>query len=187
MSYAKYAMGLVSLQFISLNALGSVNAFDTLGPDNTYGYSGVWFGHYEGYSATCAQQFTPTENGWLEEIYASIEPDPYTPDRSFTLRLLTDASNIPGETALWSTTSYIWPSPEEEIYLLADIGGPLLTAGQTYWLQADKPVVMGSSHDWYSNEQGYQGRIAFSENGGPVVARPGTAVAPAPPPGFMKA
>ena len=44
----KYAMGLVSLQFIGLNALGSVNAFDTLGPDNTYG-QGVWFGYYEGW------------------------------------------------------------------------------------------------------------------------------------------
>ena len=47
---------------------------------------------------------------------------------------------------------------------LADIG---VVDSRPDVLASGKPVVMGSSHDWYSNEQGYQGRIAFSENGGP--------------------
>jgi hypothetical protein len=146
-------------------ALGNVVAYEGLGPANTWGAGGNWFGYYPGSSFTIAQKFTPTVSGTLEEIYAAITPDMYTSDRSYTLRLLADASNVPG-TALWQTTSQVWPVADGAIFHLDSLGGPWLTAGQSYWLQADKPVVLGSAHGWSLNDQGYSGSFAWSSNGG---------------------
>ena len=147
-------------------ASASVVTYDSIGPSNTYANWGAWFGHYPGASNTTAMQFTPTVGGWMDALYASIEPDPNHSDRSWTLRLLTDADGVPGGVVLWQRTSESWPSVVDGLFYLDGLDGPWLDAGGVYWLQADKPVVLGVSHLWNANVQDYMGVIAHNSGSG---------------------
>lgn len=162
------AVGAVLL--ITSSVLANDIAYDGLGPANTWGSSGSTFKNWPGSSATIARKFTPTLSGTFEELDAAIGPDMYTSDRSYTLRLLADAGNSPGA-VLWQTTSLTWPVSVPDpsappLFHLTNLGGPSLVAGQSYWLQADKPLVADSVHRWMINDQGYQDSFAWSINGG---------------------
>ncbi len=148
----------------SAPAMANVVTFEGLGPANTWQSSGGWFGGT--FAQTCAVQFTPTVTGSFEELYAAIEPDPYATDRSYTLRILADVGNYPGA-SLWETSASVWPVPNGEVFHLEDLGGPMLVAGQPYWLQADKPLVSEAGHLWSANDQGYKGSIALAHSGNP--------------------
>jgi hypothetical protein len=149
---------------VSSVARADVITYEGLGAANTFGPSGNWFGNLSGTSFTIAQKFTPTVSGNFDELYAAIDSDMYTSARSYTLRLLADQSNSPG-TVLWQTTSQTWPVAEDTIFHLGGLNGPWLTAGQSYWLQADNPAS-GIAHSWMINNQGYLGSFATSFNGG---------------------
>jgi hypothetical protein len=151
----------------SSGARGNIIAYDNLGPDWTWeGGAGLWFGHYPGASMTVAQKFVPTVSGPLAGLYASIVSDIGASDFSWIIRLLDDQSNYPGA-VLWSLGSEQWPVEEQTVFHLDNLSGPWLTAGVAYWIQADKPTVMGSAHSWLDNNQGYRGTRALSGNDGP--------------------
>jgi len=148
---------------ITSGSLANVIVYEALGPANTWlGYGG-WFGDTFA-SMTLAQRFTPTVSGTFEELYAAIVPDQGSSDRSYTLRLLANQGNSPGA-VLWEKTETTWPVPDGSVFHLDGLGGPMLTAGLSYWLQADKPVVQGAAHSWYVNDQGYTGITASSTDG----------------------
>lgn len=142
----------------------NIVAYEGLGPANTWGSSGSWFGNIGTSKFTVAEKFTPTVSGTLDEMYASIIPSMYSNDRSYTLRLLADQSNVPGS-VLWETSSQTWPVPEDTVFHLANLNGPMLTAGQSYWLQAFCSAS-DTAHSWYINDQGYKSMFAFSTNNG---------------------
>jgi hypothetical protein len=155
------AMSVVLL--ITASTLANVVTYEGLGAANTWGPSGNWFGNLSGTTNTVAQKFTATVSGTFAELYAAIKPDTYTSNRSYTLRLLADASDSPGA-VLWETSAQTWPVPAGSIFHLNDLNGPSLVAGQSYWLQADEPVL-NSCHSWMTNNQGYGGSFAISTNG----------------------
>ena len=132
MSHAKCRMVLVNLLLISSNAMGSIIAYDSLGLNNTYVGEGVWFGHYENANETCAQQFTPTDSGWLEEIYASIEADSHTADQSYTLRLRADASCSAWDCCGAGADRWIHEGPPLG---LTRVGPPQVSVGQMRGVQ----------------------------------------------------
>jgi len=144
-------------------ARAGVVAYDGIGPTDTGSGGGNWFGYLSGFYYTLAQKFTPTVDGALDGLDMTISPDMYSEDRSYTIRLLADNANTPG-TVLWETTADTWPVAEDALFHLEIPDGPTISAGQAYWVQADKPEVPNTAHDWDANVEGYKGSFAIYQD-----------------------
>jgi len=128
-----------------------------------YQLGGNWFGSFGNQYAITATSFTPSATGLLDSIDVGITQGLGL--NSFTLRLSPDVSGLPSA-PIWQSTATPaagWGS----LLSLTGIGGPVISSGQQYWLEAVAPVSPPTLHNWFSNNQG---------DNGPVIAT-GTYVA----------
>ncbi|MCG3178885.1 MAG: hypothetical protein BIFFINMI_01215 [Phycisphaerae bacterium] len=165
----RLGLSLVALAMILCTApagLANVVVYEAMGPANTWEGWGGWFGNGPTASMSLAVKFSPSASGTFEELYASFVPDSETSDRSYTIRLLADDGNSPGA-VLWEKTESTWPVADGAVFHLDGLNGPMLTVGQSYWIQATKPDLGITQHGWQQNDQGYLGTVAISQNGDP--------------------
>jgi hypothetical protein len=149
--------------FLGIKAsAANIITFDGLGPANTWTNYGNWFGYSMGTSMTVGQRFTAAAGGLFDELYTSMTPGGNPLSDVFTLRLCADNSRTPGST-LWERTYTSWPAGP--LFHLQSLGGPWLYPGQSYWLEADKPVGIVGLDNWWANDQGYLGTFGYAQDG----------------------
>jgi hypothetical protein len=156
---------IVIVLLASAPATASTVVFDNLGPSDSYGYSGDWFGRIEGAvpENPLAGEFTPSSSGKFNEVWAAIWHQSGL--NEVTLALLTDNSGSPSA-AIWQQTFFDQLGDDYGCVLhVANIEGPTLTAGTRYWLRASTPDVAGTVQAWYCNDQGDMGSRARWEDG----------------------
>jgi hypothetical protein len=157
---------------ILLTAIVSAEAsdvvFNNLGPGDTYGITGWWFGRLptgESYNPV-AGDFIPAGSGNFNELWAGMMS--WTGQNEVTLALLADNGGSPG-VPLWQRTFDNQLTPQLGSLLhVADINGPYLTAGTRYWIQASTPDAAGTAQLWYANNQGDKGLVAVFPEGHPM-------------------
>ncbi len=82
-----------------------------------------------------------------------------------TLALLTDSSGSPGSVIWQQTLDNQLGNDYGSVLHVANIDGPMLTAGTRYWIQASTPDIVGTLQAWYFNDQGDVGLYSRVEAG----------------------
>jgi hypothetical protein len=157
----------ISVILICQSVLASTVVFDNIGP--TYSLVGCWFGDagFTNNVATMACDFCPDQSGGFDEVWAEINM--VYPSDPLIFNLMDDNSGLPGN-IIWSsiTTNQAGTLNSHSILHFNNLDGPLITAGQRYWLTA--AILNPDSHHfgvWTENTLGDCGIIAVSKNGGP--------------------
>jgi hypothetical protein len=125
-----------------------------------YQNAGNWLGTLANQYAITATTFTPSASGQLDELTLGLF---YVSGvNSVTLRLSPDTGGLPGA-PIWQAN--VPPAPGfGSLLSVTGIGGPLLNASQTYWLEGVAPVTPATLHVWETNNQGDAGPIIGSGN-----------------------
>jgi len=154
---ALFSIGLTA----SSPATAAVIVYDNISPVMPYYHNyGNWLGTFGGQYEITATTFVPSGSGQLDELTLGLFYQ--TGVNSVTLRLSPDVAGLPS-TPIWQTT--VPPAAGYGSLLsVSGIAGPMLTAGQTYWLEGVAPVTPSTLHGWYSNNQGDYGPIIASGN-----------------------
>jgi len=146
----------------------STTVFNNIAPTTPY-YSnfGAWLGTFGQQYAVTATSFTPSASGQLDELALGLFYQ--TGQNSVTLRLSPDTLGLPGA-PIWQTT--VAPAPGYGFLLnVTGINGPMLNAGQQYWLEGVAPITPATLHGWYTNNQGDVGSIIAAGNFIPTTQR----------------
>ncbi len=155
---------LLALAIVAASAAhGSTIVYDNLSPVAPYYHNyGNWLGTFGGQYEITATTFVPNASGQLDELTLGLFYQMGA--NSVTLRLSPDVAGLPS-TPIWQTS--VPPAAGYGALLnVSGIGGPMLTAGQMYWLEGVAPVTPTTLHGWYSNNQGSYGPIIASGNYG---------------------
>jgi len=163
---------LVLLLFVAASAQASVIVFDNLGPDDECSTSSMgWFGTtVGGVEYQIATDFVASATGKVTDIWAALFKDYGLMGNVFTLSLHEtevtppDVPPLPGA-ALWEEThsdilSY-WEEDSSPIHLSV-VDGPILEAGERYWLWAQTTDSPNISATWRYNvlgDMGYRAEI----------------------------
>jgi hypothetical protein len=106
--------------------------------------------------------FTPTATGTLDSLDLGLTNQKLVGSSTVTLRLSPEVGGIPSA-PIWqpnATAATLFGT----LTSLTGIGGPTLTSGQTYWLEAFPPMDGVTLDGWYSNNQGDLGSIIGNGN-----------------------
>jgi hypothetical protein len=141
----------------------ALTVYDTLGPADTYSNSGNWFGtqtfeELGPVTYKIAAGFQPSASGQFDELWLGAQY--LGGNNAFTLHLFSDDLGSMG-TQLWSQT-FTGQLPgwgPGSLFHAADLNGPFLTPGSTYWLMAE--TTPDSFHNWSRNALGAGGNIAY--------------------------
>lgn len=148
----------------SQGASASIIVFDNLGPGDTYSTGGYYFGHIFDDDYVNACSFVPSQTGEFDEIWSGMFRNTSYANE-FTLALHADAAGLPGA-VLWTASLVDVLVDYPDVSHVADINGPTITAGVTYWLLASNPATTQDFHYWYMNNTNDIGRYAISNDGG---------------------
>ncbi|MEN6366764.1 MAG: PEP-CTERM sorting domain-containing protein [Thermoguttaceae bacterium] len=157
-------MGVIVLTAFAPAAASTI-VFNNFGPGDSYAYCGDFLGRFEGCDPEnpLAGDFIPSSNGKFNEVWTAMWHQFGL--NEVTLTLLTDQSGSPG-TAIWQQTFVDQLGNDYGSVLhVADLDGPMLTAGTRYWIRASTPDVVGTVQTWYENDQGDLGSRAKWEDG----------------------
>jgi hypothetical protein len=125
-----------------------------------YQNAGNWLGTLANQYAITATTFTPSASGQLDELTLGLFY--VSGANSVTLRLSPDTGGLPG-TPIWQAN--VPPAPGfGSLLSVTGIGGPMLNASQTYWLEGVAPVTPTTLHAWETNNQGDAGPTISSGN-----------------------
>lgn len=153
---------------VAASASASTVVFNNI-PASTpyYQNAGNWLGTLLNQYEITATTFTPSASGLLDELTLGLIYQ--SGANSVTLRLSPDSGGLPSA-PIWQTT--VPPAPAfGSLLSLTGIGGPMLNAGQQYWLEGVAPVSPATLHGWYTNNQGDSGPVIGSGNYYPNVKR----------------
>jgi hypothetical protein len=159
----KSVLPAVLLFLLTLPAVSGagVVAYNNLGPGDSYINWGTWFGTTPGGPTyVAAAQFTSAASGNLSGLTLGMFHN--IGNNNVTLSLRSDAGGQLGST-LWSGSYSACLETYGDVFRLASLGGPMLTAGSTYWLQAS--TDSSSMQIWESNNQGIQGLMGRQDCG----------------------
>jgi hypothetical protein len=142
-------------------AAANTIVFNNLAASTPYYYNfGNSTGNAVGGYSTSATTFTPSVSGPLDELTLGLFY--LFGSNSVTLQLSPSVSGLPSA-PIWTTTSA--PAPAYgSLMSLTGIGGPVINAGQQYWLEAIAPVTPSTLDAWYRNNQGDVGPIIANGN-----------------------
>jgi hypothetical protein len=125
-----------------------------------YQNAGNWLGTLGNQYEITATTFTPSASGQLDELTLGLFYVSGT--NSVTLRLSPDTGGLPGA-PIWQAN--VPPAPGfGSLLSVTGIGGPVLSASQTYWLEGVAPVTPTTLHVWETNNQGDAGPTISSGN-----------------------
>lgn len=149
------------LVFLAILATAASTGASTIVYDNIapsaplYHPYGSWTGTHGNQYSISATSFLPSATGTLDLLDLGLTQG--LGQNSVTLRLSPDVAGAPS-LPIWQTS--VPPAPGYGSLLnISNIGGPLLTAGQQYWLEALAPVTPATLHNWWMNNQGDIGPI----------------------------
>jgi hypothetical protein len=139
--------------------------FDNFGPSTTYDNSGTWMGSGFNEVVFSASAFTPTASGRITRFDAGMWTFPLdpTPPNQATLYLLTQVGDVPP-----TTTHSIWTQAYSG-NLASDLGGistfpvsngPVVSAGERYWLYLEVPLTPSAPSPRYFWYEGLSGSNA---------------------------
>ena len=138
--------------------------FDNFGPNNTYDNGGTWMGSGFNEVMFSASAFTPTASGRIVRFDAGMRMTPINPPlNQATLYLLTQVGDVPP-----TATNSIW-SQSYSGNLAASFGGittftlsngPVVSAGERYWLYVEVPLTPSASSPQYFWQEGLTGTDA---------------------------
>lgn len=146
---------------IGMPASAATVVFDNISATTPYYQNaGNWLGTLGNQYAITATTFTPSASGQLDELTLGLIYQ--LGANSVTLRLSPDAGGLPSA-PIWQTSAP--PAPGfGSLMNVTGIGGPMLNAGQQYWLEGVAPVTPTTLHGWYTNNQGDIGPVIGSNN-----------------------
>jgi hypothetical protein len=178
------AASVLLLLSTAVTAHAATITFNNLAPSPQYYYNfGNWTGNFlPNTYAISAMNFTPSATGTLDTLDLGLTNQKIVGSSVTTLRLSPEVSGMPSA-PIWqanATAATIFG----QLTSLTGIGGPTLTAGQTYWLEAFPPMDGVTLDGWYTNNQGDIGSIIgsgnFVPNTGRFALRVGVLQAPEP-------
>jgi hypothetical protein len=142
----------------------STIAFNNLAPSPQYYFNfGSWTGNFlPTMYAISAMNFTPSATGTLDQLDLGYTNQKLVGSNLATLRLSPEVGGMPSA-PIWTGTATA-ASTFGQLTSLTGIGGPTLTAGQTYWLEAFPAMDGVTLHGWYTNNQGDVGSIISAGN-----------------------
>lgn len=154
------ALSLVVVAIVT-NAAASTIVFNNIpAAPQYYQNAGNTLGTFGNTYNITATTFTPTASGLLDELTLGLTY--LSGANSVTLRLSPDTAGLPGS-PIWQTA--VPPAPGfGSLLSVTGIGGPLLNAGQTYWLEGVAPLTPPTLHSWWTNNQGDAGPVIASGN-----------------------
>ncbi|MGA2063243.1 MAG: PEP-CTERM sorting domain-containing protein [Thermoguttaceae bacterium] len=153
---------------ITTSKAASTIVFDDLGPDDSYGNGGNWFGRstFDFSYNPIATDFIPVGSGKVDELWLAMFS--YGGPNEVTLSILSNLSGYnqtgayPGNVIWQQTFTNQLGYHSGSILHLTDLDGPFLTAGTTYWLMASTPDTIGSQKAWWENNQDDEGVGIFA-------------------------
>ena len=159
------AVSILLLLGWSARAFGQQSVvFDNFGPNNSYRNSGTWMGSGFGEVMFSASAFTPTASGKITQFDAGMWVSPVggSPNQA-TLYLLTQVGDVPPTAthSLWSQSYSGRLAPDfGGIASFPLANGPVVSAGQEYWLYLEVPLTPSASAPQYIWDEGLNGSNA---------------------------
>jgi hypothetical protein len=149
---------------LAATANGSSIVFNNIPASPSYYFNyGVWTGNFlPNTYAISAMNFTPSASGPLDELTLGLFKASSGGTTSTTLRLSPEVGNMPSA-PIWQG-NLTATSTFGQLSNLTSIGGPTLTAGQTYWLEAFPPQDGVTLDFWDVNNQGDVGSTIGAGN-----------------------
>jgi hypothetical protein len=123
-----------------------------------YNPFGDWTGNFQPNTYDiAAMNFTPSVTGTLNGLTLGLFKASLAGTTATTLRLSPEVANMPSA-PIWQGTVTA-AAGLGQLSILTGIGGPTLTSGQTYWLEAFPPQDGVTLDFWDVNNQGDMGSI----------------------------
>ena len=142
-------------------------AYNDFGMNNSYGFTGPEFGSFSPNQYQVAAMFTSSSSGALYGL--ALAAQYLSGNNVITLSLLSDNGATLGST-LWSETftnqlGPMKPTGNGQVLDVNNLGGPVLSAGSTYWLLVSTDST--SQVVWWEDSTNMTSNYAQIRNGVP--------------------
>ena len=165
-------IGCLALLFFSATAVNADVTFSNLGPNDEFDLaSGILVGTFPDQmidNLHVAFQFSAEVTGTIDSVELGMADFGGNPDDSVTVTVWNqgaiDGEGLPDE-PLWVGLGDPGVTPDLVSFNTADVLGPTVFAGETYWVSA-RATNGDGTYVWFSNIFGTEGNLVFDLEGG---------------------